>query len=122
MSFICTLFHIFIAFITLVSVVFSYIVFWFCLNRYFKPAPKWDATTGTLYMPKSCPIQSISEHGNAKFLKQIACLEACKQLHQIGALTDNLVPDMLMEEDNLKELGNLLILRQLLIHFVLPIL
>lgn len=75
-------------------------------DLYFKPAPKWDATTGTLYMPKSCPIQSIPAQGNAKFLKQIACLEACKQLHQIGALTDNLVPDMVMEEDNLKELAS----------------
>lgn len=78
------------------------------LNRYFKPTPKWDKTTGTLYMPMSCPIQSVSATGKAKILKQIACLEGCKQLHQIGALTDKLVPDMVLEEEEkAKELCNL---------------
>ena len=76
-------------------------------NRYFKPTPRWDKTTGTLYLPKSCPIQAVSATGNEKTLKQIACLEACKQLHQLGALTDKLVPDMVIEEESAKELGNL---------------
>ncbi|KAF3452493.1 hypothetical protein FNV43_RR02926 [Rhamnella rubrinervis] len=36
----------------------------------------------------------------------IACLEACKKLHQIGALTENLVPNMLAEEADAQEFGN----------------
>ncbi|XP_024024528.1 endoribonuclease Dicer homolog 2 isoform X2 [Morus notabilis] len=75
-------------------------------DGYFKPTPRWDLNTGTLYLPKSCPIQAVSAEGNPKILKQIACLEACKQLHQIGALTDNLVPDIVVEEDNAKELAS----------------
>ncbi|MBA0849779.1 hypothetical protein Goshw_020635 [Gossypium schwendimanii] len=43
--------------------------------------------------------------GNFKSLKQKACFEACKQLHQIGALTDNLVPDIVVEENDAEEIG-----------------
>jgi endoribonuclease Dicer len=39
-------------------------------------------------------------------MKQIACLEACKKLHEIGALTDNLVPDIVVEEGTVQECGN----------------
>ena len=78
----------------------------FDFNRYFKPTPRWDSNTCTLYLPKSCPIPCITVEGNSKKLKQIACLGACKKLHQIGALTDKLVPDIVMEEDHAQELGN----------------
>ncbi|KAH0745344.1 hypothetical protein KY285_007001 [Solanum tuberosum] len=37
-------------------------------------------------------------------LRQLACLEACKELHRVGALTDNLVPDIVEEEAINKEL------------------
>ncbi|KAK3028008.1 LOW QUALITY PROTEIN: hypothetical protein RJ639_040007, partial [Escallonia herrerae] len=71
-------------------------------DGYFKPSRRCDIDreleTCTLYFPKSCPLPSISVQGSFKMLKQLACLEACKQLHQIGALTDNLVPDILVEE------------------------
>ncbi|KAK9919220.1 hypothetical protein M0R45_027830 [Rubus argutus] len=67
-------------------------------DGYFKPAPRWDKETCTLYLPKSCPIPYVHVEGNAKILKKIACFEACKKLHKIGALTDNLVPDIVMEE------------------------
>jgi len=60
-----------------------------------------------LYLPKSCPLQPIRVEGDKKILKNIACLEACKQLHKIGALSDNLVPDIVMEEAEVEELGNL---------------
>ncbi|KAK7380383.1 hypothetical protein VNO78_32893 [Psophocarpus tetragonolobus] len=72
-------------------------------DGYFKPAPKWDQETGTLYLPKSCPLQPIRVKGDKKILKNIACLEACKQLHKIGALTDNLVPDIAIEEAEVEE-------------------
>lgn len=41
-------------------------------------------------------------------LKQIACLKACKQLHQSGALTDNLVPAIVLEETVAQELSSLI--------------
>ena len=79
--------------------------------RYFKPNPRCviDKETGTctLQLPKSSPLQRIiSVQGNRKILKQLACLEACEELHRVGALTDNLVPDIVEEETINKELGN----------------
>ncbi|KAL6980467.1 hypothetical protein U1Q18_022105 [Sarracenia purpurea var. burkii] len=78
-------------------------------DGYFKPSPRCEIDKElqmcTLYFPKSCPIQSVRVEGNIKILKRLACLEACKQLHQIGALTDNLVPDIVVEEANAQELG-----------------
>ncbi|KAK7246161.1 hypothetical protein RIF29_41021 [Crotalaria pallida] len=72
---------------------------WLPADGYFKPTARWDKATGTLYLPKSCPLQQpIQVQGEKKYLKNIACLEACKQLHKIGALTDNLVPDIVVEE------------------------
>ncbi|KAI3762292.1 hypothetical protein L1987_52717 [Smallanthus sonchifolius] len=66
-------------------------------DGYFKPYPRFkiDKETGkcSIFFPKSCPLKSVHVEGNGKLLKQLACLEACKQLHKIGALTDNLVPD-----------------------------
>ncbi|KAL9315523.1 hypothetical protein ACSQ67_016524 [Phaseolus vulgaris] len=70
------------------------------------PADGWDKVTGTLYLPKSCPLQPIHVVGDKKLLKNIACLEACKQLHKIGALTDNLVPDIIIEAAEVQEFGN----------------
>ncbi|KAL2341557.1 hypothetical protein Fmac_009497 [Flemingia macrophylla] len=75
-------------------------------DGYFKPTPRWDKETGTLYLPKNCPLQPIHVEGDKKLLKNIACLEACKQLHKIGALTDNLVPDIVIEEAEVEEFGN----------------
>ncbi|KAJ9703323.1 hypothetical protein PVL29_004924 [Vitis rotundifolia] len=71
-------------------------------DGYFKPTPRCSINqvmgTCTIYLPKSCPIQTVSVRGNIKTLKQIACLEACKELHKAGALTDNLVPQIVEEE------------------------
>ncbi|XP_044470277.1 endoribonuclease Dicer homolog 2-like [Mangifera indica] len=71
-------------------------------DGYFKPSPRFvidkEMEICTLYLPKSCPIQIVQVRGNVKTLKQTACLKACKQLHQIGELTGNLVPEMVVEE------------------------
>ncbi|KAI4302070.1 hypothetical protein L6164_035287 [Bauhinia variegata] len=75
-------------------------------DEYFKPTPRWHKETGTLHLPKSCPLQTVCVQGDSKFLKNIACLEACKQLHKIGALTDYLVPDIVMEEAEVEEFGS----------------
>ncbi|KAK1273867.1 hypothetical protein QJS04_geneDACA021904 [Acorus gramineus] len=49
----------------------------------------------SLYLPNTCPIQNVfvKGNGNTNMLKQILCLEACKKLHEIGALTDYLLPE-----------------------------
>jgi hypothetical protein len=83
---------------------------WFFKLRYFKPTPRWDKEKGILYLPKSCPLQAIRVQGDTKFLKNIACLEACKQLHKIGALTDYLVPSIVIEEAEAEEFGKFLCL------------
>ncbi|WJX27542.1 hypothetical protein P8452_16351 [Trifolium repens] len=75
-------------------------------DGYFKPTPRWDKQKGTLYLPKSCALQAILVQGDTKFLKNIACLEACKQLHKIGALSDHLVPSIVVEEAEVQEFGN----------------
>lgn len=84
-------------------------LFFLVVCRYFKPSPRFEINKELkickLNFPKSCPIQTVSVEGNIKMLKQLACLEACKQLHQIGALTDNLVPDIVVEEAEAQELG-----------------
>ncbi|KAI3705990.1 hypothetical protein L1987_76242 [Smallanthus sonchifolius] len=72
-------------------------------DGYFKPYPRFqiDKESGTcsIYFPKSCPLPSVTVSGDRKMLKKLACLEACKQLHKIGALTDYLVPDTLDKAD-----------------------
>ncbi|KAJ4824762.1 hypothetical protein Tsubulata_024394 [Turnera subulata] len=79
-------------------------------DGYFKPAPRFiideEIETCTLLLPKSCPLQTICVQGNVKSIKQVACLEACKRLHRIGALTDHLVPDIVVEESVAEDVGN----------------
>ncbi|KOM37874.1 hypothetical protein LR48_Vigan03g125600 [Vigna angularis] len=86
------------------------LIYFYCsrlpADGYFKPTPRWDKETGTLCLPKSCPLQPIRVVGDKKLLKNIACLEACKQLHKIGALTDNLVPDIVIQAAEVEEFGN----------------
>ncbi|XP_019186542.1 PREDICTED: endoribonuclease Dicer homolog 2-like [Ipomoea nil] len=81
-------------------------------DRYFKPVPVCDIDkvqkTCTLNLPRNCQIQTVIVQGNANILKQLACLEACKQLHQAGALTDNLVPNIMEETEVIEESGSVL--------------
>jgi endoribonuclease Dicer len=72
-----------------------------------------------LYLPKSCPLQAIRVQGDTKFLKNIACLEACKQLHKIGALTDYLVPSIVIEDAEVEEFGKFPCLYELTTFFLL---
>ncbi|XP_057788683.1 endoribonuclease Dicer homolog 2-like isoform X1 [Salvia miltiorrhiza] len=77
-------------------------------DRYYKPYPlcNVDKVLGscTLQLPHGCPVRTITVSGT-KSLKQLACLEACKELHRVRALTDNLVPDMVEEEKEPQEFG-----------------
>lgn len=81
----------------------------FLTFRYFKPYPRWNIRkelgSCTLLLPNSCPIQIVEVQGDGKLLKQLAALEACKLLHQVGELTDNLVPNILEEEADTEESG-----------------
>ncbi|MQL91413.1 hypothetical protein Taro_024009 [Colocasia esculenta] len=65
-------------------------------DGYFKPFPRFiidkDLNSCTLYLPKCCPLSSVQVEGKQDLLKHIACLEACKKLHELHALTDNLLP------------------------------
>lgn len=71
-------------------------------DEYFKPAPRFDVNKDqgscTLYLPKSCPVKEVKAEANNKVLKQAVCLKACIQLHKVGALSDHLVPDMVVAE------------------------
>lgn len=77
-------------------------------DGYFKPAPRCDINkitgTCTLRLPNSCPVQTVSVQGDIKNLKQRACLEACRQLHEAGCLTDHLVPGILDEEADAQQI------------------
>ncbi|XP_022776009.1 endoribonuclease Dicer homolog 2-like isoform X2 [Durio zibethinus] len=89
------------------------LIYFYCsrlpADGYFKPSPRCviDKEMGicALHLPKSSPIQTVCVQGNIKNIKQKACFEACKQLHEIGALTDNLVPDIVVEENDAEETG-----------------
>ncbi|KAF5745855.1 endoribonuclease Dicer 2-like [Tripterygium wilfordii] len=78
-------------------------------DGYYKPAPRCEIDkemeTCVLHLPKTCPIRAVTAQGDVKLLKKKACLEACKQLHHVGALTDNLVPDIVVEEAVAQGLG-----------------
>ncbi|XP_051121429.1 endoribonuclease Dicer homolog 2 isoform X2 [Andrographis paniculata] len=71
-------------------------------DGYFKPHPRFsynkELESCTLHLPNNCPIQTVAVQGSTKFLKPLVCLEACKELHKVGALTDYLVPDIVEEE------------------------
>ncbi|KAF8089861.1 hypothetical protein N665_0495s0010 [Sinapis alba] len=80
-------------------------------DEYFKPAPRFDIDEDqgicTLYLPKSCQVKEVRVQANRNVLKQAACLEACIQLYKAGALTDNLVPDMVLKETVQQKLGKI---------------
>ncbi|PWA72681.1 dicer-like 2 [Artemisia annua] len=78
-------------------------------DGYFKPYPRFiidkEARTCSIYFPKSCPLPFVSVEGNTKLLKQLASYTACIQLHRLGALTDNLVPDTVEKAVDAQEIA-----------------
>lgn len=69
-----------------------------------------DSEICTLLLPRSCPIKTVVVQGNKQKLKKLACLEACKKLHQIGALTDNLVPEIVEEEKDAQDISGMVLI------------
>lgn len=89
------------------------LIYYYCSklpsDGYFKPTPRFIIDDAfkmcTLHLPNSCPLQTICVEGPKAILKKLVCLKACEQLHRIGALTDNLLPESLDEEANTNEPG-----------------
>nr|GEY35432.1 endoribonuclease Dicer homolog 2-like [Tanacetum cinerariifolium] len=78
-------------------------------DGYFKPYPTFvidkEARTCYINFPKNCPLPSVHVECNPKMLKQLASFTACIELHKLGALTDNLVPDTVETAGDAKEIA-----------------
>ncbi|URE47590.1 Ribonuclease III domain [Musa troglodytarum] len=69
-------------------------------DKYFTPKPIFRFTLDgeyyecTITLPPNAAIQTIvgPANQNSHVAKKLACLEACKRLHQSGALNDHLLP------------------------------
>ncbi|XP_050220026.1 endoribonuclease Dicer homolog 3 isoform X2 [Mercurialis annua] len=78
-------------------------------DRYFTPKPKFEFESFEqsflckLRLPASAAFQTIvgPESRSQNLAKQLVCLEACKKLHQMGALDDHLLPSVDVPEDDL---------------------
>ncbi|KAJ4968818.1 hypothetical protein NE237_015519 [Protea cynaroides] len=91
------------------------LVYFYCSrlpsDGYFRPAPRFiidkHSKFCTLRLPLSCPVQNIFVQGEINMLRKVACLEACKKLHEIGALTENLLPKLVEDEASAQMIGNI---------------
>ncbi|XP_065848463.1 endoribonuclease Dicer homolog 3 [Euphorbia lathyris] len=71
-------------------------------NRYYTPRPTFEfqhleqSCQCTLNLPASAAFQTIAGPlcRSQNLAKHLVCLEACKKLHQMGALDDHLVPSI----------------------------
>ncbi|KAJ4951413.1 hypothetical protein NE237_028245 [Protea cynaroides] len=69
-------------------------------DKYYTPKPNFQFTFSggsyeyTLNLPPNAAFQTIvgPANRNSHISKQLVCLEACKKLHQMGALDDHLLP------------------------------
>lgn len=78
-------------------------------DKYFVPRPNFQfsfiegSCECTMTLPPSAAFQTIvgPVSRNSHLAKQLVCLEACKKLHQLGALDDHLLPSIkeLSEKD-----------------------
>lgn len=77
------------------------------MYRFFNPKPRlyfFDDAEGTvcyIILPANAPIHQIISlpQPSREAAKKDACLKACQQLHQLGALTNYLLPDDEVDED-----------------------
>ncbi|KAH6828797.1 dicer-like 4 [Perilla frutescens var. hirtella] len=78
-------------------------------DEYFDPKPQFfyyddeDGMVCSIILPANAPIHQIvsSPQSSTEAAKKDACLKACKALHEIGALTDYLLPE---QDDKHEEL------------------
>lgn len=59
----------------------------------------------TIILPANAPIHQVagSPQSSTEAAKKDACLKACKALHEIGALTNYLLPDQNDEHEELTQ-------------------
>ncbi|KAM4077934.1 hypothetical protein ACJW30_12G177800 [Castanea mollissima] len=80
-------------------------------DRYYTPKPNFQFSISNgfyeckLILPPSAAFQTIVGplSSNSQISKQLTCLEACKKLHQMGALNDHLQPSI--EEPSANDLN-----------------
>ncbi|XP_010323151.2 dicer-like protein 4 isoform X1 [Solanum lycopersicum] len=78
-------------------------------DEYFCPKPQFyyfddiDGTICKLILPSNAAMHSIDSapQSSIEAAKKDACLRACKSLHELGALTDYLLPDQADEDKDL---------------------
>ncbi|CAL5376126.1 unnamed protein product [Camellia sinensis] len=78
-------------------------------DEYFNPKPEFscfddvEGTVCSIILPSNAPIHQISSlpQSSMEAAKKDACLKACKELHEKGALNEYLLPD---EDDENEEL------------------
>ncbi|KAK1378826.1 Dicer-like protein 4 [Heracleum sosnowskyi] len=79
-------------------------------DEFFKPKLEFsyfdeeDGTVCQIILPSNAPIHQVlgAPQSSKDAAKRDACLEACKQLHQLGALTNYLLPEQDDENEDLK--------------------
>ncbi|CAM6106501.1 unnamed protein product [Calypogeia fissa] len=77
-------------------------------DEFYQPAPDFSyfhrsgGIVGEINLPVTAPFQHVVGHPcqTEKMAKRVAALEACKRLHEVGALTDHLLPASEFEEAN----------------------
>ncbi|CAM6115089.1 unnamed protein product [Calypogeia fissa] len=77
-------------------------------DEFYQPAPdfsyfqRFGGIVGEIKLPVTAPFQHVVGHPcqTEKMAKRVAALEACKRLHEVGALTDHLLPASEFEEAN----------------------
>ncbi|XVF48783.1 hypothetical protein PTKIN_Ptkin03bG0216400 [Pterospermum kingtungense] len=77
-------------------------------DKYYTPKPSFQFTSSEglykckLTLPVSAAFQMIfgPPSRNSQLAKQLVCLEACKLLHQVGALDDHLIPSVEVPPEN----------------------
>ncbi|KAK8597626.1 hypothetical protein V6N13_095026 [Hibiscus sabdariffa] len=77
-------------------------------DKYYTPKPSFEVTSSEglfeckLTLPVNAAFQTIvgPPSRNSHLAKQLVCLEACKQLHQMGALNDHLIPSIEEPSEN----------------------
>lgn len=78
-------------------------------DEYFCPKPQFyyfddiDGTICKLILPSNAAMHQIvsAPQSSIEAAKKDACLRACKSLHELGALTDYLLPDQADEDEDL---------------------
>ncbi|GMI97873.1 dicer-like 3, DICER-LIKE 3 [Hibiscus trionum] len=77
-------------------------------DKYYTPKPSFEFTSSEglyeckLTLPVNAAFRTIvgPPSRNCHLAKQLVCLEACKQLHQMGALNDHLIPSIEEPSEN----------------------